>query len=113
MTPIEKVLSHFPDARRNGTGWQARCGAHEDRTASLSIAEGRDSAVVLYDHAGCATEDVLAAAGLVMGDLFPATEPKLITATYDYRDAEGGLLYQVVRYRPKGFAQRRADGAGG
>jgi hypothetical protein len=34
-------------------------------------------------------------------------------ATYDYRDAAGRLLYQTVRKEPKGFYQRRADGAGG
>jgi hypothetical protein len=30
-----------------------------------------------------------------------------IEATYDYRSKDGGLLYQVVRYRPKTFRQRR------
>lgn len=30
-----------------------------------------------------------------------------IVATYDYRDREGRLIYQVVRYRPKDFRQRR------
>lgn len=30
-----------------------------------------------------------------------------IVATYDYRDREGRMLYQVVRYRPKSFRQRR------
>jgi hypothetical protein len=32
-----------------------------------------------------------------------------ITDTYDYYDAEGTLLYQVVRFDPKGFRQRRPD----
>jgi len=36
-----------------------------------------------------------------------------IVATYDYRDADGSLLYQVVRKAPKAFIQRRPDGAGG
>lgn len=30
-----------------------------------------------------------------------------IVAVYDYTDAKGALIYQVVRYEPKGFAQRR------
>jgi 5S rRNA maturation endonuclease (ribonuclease M5) len=30
-------------------------------------------------------------------------------ATYDYTDAQGQLLYQAVRYSPKGFSQRRPD----
>ena len=32
-----------------------------------------------------------------------------IAAAYDYTDAEGRLLYQTVRFSPKGFAQRRPD----
>jgi hypothetical protein len=36
-----------------------------------------------------------------------------IVATYDYKDEEGQLLYQVVRYEPKEFRQRRPDGRGG
>ncbi len=36
-----------------------------------------------------------------------------IVATYDYRNEAGALLYQAVRYRPKGFTQRQPDGSGG
>lgn len=36
-----------------------------------------------------------------------------IVATYPYRTAEGGVLYECVRYDPKGFRQRRPDGNGG
>ena len=35
-----------------------------------------------------------------------------IVATYDYRDADGKVLYQKLRYEPKGFSQRRPDGSG-
>src|SRR6185503_13604752 len=36
-----------------------------------------------------------------------------IVATYDYTDADGVLLFQVVRYQPKDFRQRAPDGKGG
>ena len=36
-----------------------------------------------------------------------------VVATYDYTDADGKLLYQVLRYEPKDFRQRRPDGNGG
>lgn len=36
-----------------------------------------------------------------------------IVATYDYHDASGAHAFQVVRYEPKTFRQRRDDGAGG
>src|SRR5262245_41432397 len=39
-------------------------------------------------------------------------EPRMFKA-YDYRDERGKLLYQVVRYEPKAFRQRRPDGRDG
>ncbi|MGK7345885.1 MAG: hypothetical protein ACNS63_08755 [Candidatus Nitrospinota bacterium M3_3B_026] len=36
-----------------------------------------------------------------------------ITGTYDYYNAEGSLLYQVVRFVPKRFRQRRPNPKGG
>ncbi|MDN3279097.1 AAA family ATPase [Frankia sp. RB7] len=36
-----------------------------------------------------------------------------IVATYDYTDEAGALLFQVCRYAPKDFRQRKPDGNGG
>jgi putative DNA primase/helicase len=36
-----------------------------------------------------------------------------IVETYEYRHAVGDFGFQVVRFNPKGFAQRRPDGTGG
>lgn len=43
----------------------------------------------------------------------PLDVGKRIIATYDYKDESGQLLYQVVRYEPKDFRQKRPDGKGG
>lgn len=40
-------------------------------------------------------------------------KPGKIVATYDYKDEAGQLRFQVVRYQPKDFRQRRPDGKGG
>jgi hypothetical protein len=40
-------------------------------------------------------------------------ERKKIVATYDYYYERGNLRFQVVRYTPKGFKQRRPNGNGG
>src|SRR5215831_8654903 len=45
-------------------------------------------------------------------EIVSQTEPKMVK-TYDYRDEADELLFQVVRYEPKGFRQRRPDGRGG
>ena len=39
----------------------------------------------------------------------PPKVRRQLVATYDYRDAAGELVYQVVRYEPKDFRQRRPD----
>jgi hypothetical protein len=39
-------------------------------------------------------------------------KPRIISI-YDYADERGDLLFQVVRYDPKDFRQRRPDGRGG
>jgi len=36
-----------------------------------------------------------------------------IVKTYDYTDADGTLLYQICRFEPKDFRQRRPNGNGG
>jgi len=38
------------------------------------------------------------------------SNPRQLVAAYDYFDEQGVLLYQVVRFEPKDFRQRRPDG---
>jgi len=73
-TPIRRVLDRLSDngLHETGSGWSARCPAHEDRQASLSIGEGEDGRVLLNCHAGCDHKAILAAIGLEERDLFNA-----------------------------------------
>jgi putative DNA primase/helicase len=71
VTPIETLLGRLPDARKSGNGWSARCPAHEDRKASLSVSETDDGIVLLKCHAGCDTDQIVEAIGLKLRDLFP------------------------------------------
>lgn len=82
------VLSRLERVRKAGAGWSARCPAHEDRTASLSVAVGNDGRILIHDFAGCSTHDVLAAIGLTVGDLFPR---RLADATPEARRELQGL----------------------
>lgn len=66
------LLSRLERVKRTAPGrWMARCPAHKDRTASLSVRELDDGRVLVHDFAGCELESVLAAAGLSVEDLFP------------------------------------------
>ncbi len=42
-----------------------------------------------------------------------ASKRRTIEKSYDYEDESGNLLFQAVRFRPKGFSQRQPDGKGG
>ena len=51
---------------------------------------------------------------VAMGQGQADSKPKgRVVATFDYTDADGALLYQVLKYEPKNFRQRRPDGHGG
>src|SRR5262249_11945638 len=101
---------------KNRHDWSALCPAHEDRRRSLSISITEDGTILLKCHAGCNVNAVVEAIGLTVADLFPVHRPRTtrgtIVQTYDYRDEAGGLLFQVVRFDPKNFRQRRPDGEG-
>ncbi len=73
-TPIERLLAKLPDARKAGKGWSARCPAHEDRRASLSVAEGDDGRALVRCHAGCTAYAICAAVGLRVADLMPTAD---------------------------------------
>jgi len=52
----------------------ARCPAHDDHVASLSVGEGADGRALVHCHAGCETAAVVAALSLREADLFEVRE---------------------------------------
>lgn len=58
---IRHVLGRLEAVRRSGSGWVARCPAHEDREPSLSIGIGQEGNILLHCFAGCAFPDIIAA----------------------------------------------------
>jgi hypothetical protein len=120
---VEALEGHGCRVTGSGRQRSAQCPAHEDGTPSLSVTDGQ-SRVLMRCHAGCDTDDVLAALGLTRADLFdgPPERPERDdwtpwadrcpckpVARYPYVDEAGVLLYEVVRGEHKEFAQRRPD----
>lgn len=117
---ITQFLSVLQGVKKSGNGWTAKCPAHDDGTASLSISTGDDGRTLLHCHAGCLPDAICAALGLKLSDLFQANghykrngSPARIVATYPYHDTVGRMVFEVVRFEPKDFRQRRPDGNGG
>jgi hypothetical protein len=125
MTPIERVLSAFPDAKRNGKGWHARCPAHDDRHPSLSIVEGDDGRVLVHCHAGCTPQAIVKAVNLNMADLMPpkvgpppqkktpAGRPRRKTSTPTVYTTANDAITELERKYGQGSAIWRYDDAEG
>jgi hypothetical protein len=93
-----RILETLEAVTDNGAWSKARCPSHEDRNPSLSVTN-TDGRTLIYCHAGCATEDVLAAAGLTMADLYDAP----------YRDDRWGDVYAEYTYPGGRRVLRTAD----
>jgi putative DNA primase/helicase len=100
-------------AKRSRQGWVAKCPAHDDQRESLAIGDGENGKLLLHCFAGCSFDQILKAAGIepTKANGRDHGKPRIV-ATYDYVDARGELVFQVVRLDPKNFRQRRPDGNG-
>jgi len=107
---IENVLERLQGVKRTGSGYIARCPAHDDQRPSLAISKGNDGKVLLYCHAGCKYEDIIKSLNM---DVMDTNKPnRRIIAEYNYTDEAGKLLFQKIRYEPKDFRCRIPDGSG-
>ena len=109
------ILQRLKGARPSGSGWIARCPAHEDVTPSLSVTLGHGGRTLVRCHAGCATEAIVLKLGLEMTDLFVDAQATngnrhglQIVASYIYANAGGEPVGRVVRLYPKSFRQAHA-----
>lgn len=68
--PIDVVLGRLDGVARSGNSFKALCPVHGDKTPSLSVKEGDDGRVLLHCFSGCRIEEIIAAVGLNMSDLF-------------------------------------------
>jgi putative DNA primase/helicase len=116
LLALDVLLSKFEGVRQTGDNYQAKCPAHDDSTASLSIRQASSGAFLFKCFAGCSFKAIIDAIGLTAGHV---TAPKHVTplprqiASYDYRDLTGRVIYRAVRYEPKDFKQCQPNGAGG
>lgn len=80
---INEFLSLLNNVKKSGSGWTARCPAHDDEHNSLSVSE-KDGKILLHCFAGCDIRAIVQALGLEMKDLF------LNSAPYRGGPARGG-----------------------
>jgi hypothetical protein len=109
---------------RGKNGPQVLCPGpgHSKQDRSLAVMPATDGdGFVVHSHAG---DDAIVCKDHVRSKLgLPSFQPqngrlssptsRKFVKSYDYTDENGEMLFQVVRYEPKDFRQRRPDGAGG
>lgn len=111
---LQEILSRLHGVHGSGKQYTARCPAHDDHNASLSIGQGEDGKILLHCHAGCDVENILAALGLKKADLFNkstaaqdfgsvtrsgAMQAATEEDTYIYRDGNNIPILRKVRVR--------------
>ena len=113
---LTELLSRLDGVQRKHGYHIARCPAHDDSQPSLSITEGRDGRVVMKCHGGCDFDSILGALhldqGALSGERREETKRDEVTDVYKYVDEFGEVLYEVLRYYPKSFRQRRPVASG-
>ena len=100
-------------AQREGRNWRCNCPLHGGHSLTLADGRSRTLLVKCFGNGGnCDSNEILAE--LRRRKLLPQPEPRRnllnIVATYDYRDADGALLFQVCRLDPKTFRQGQPNG---
>lgn len=117
--------------KKSGGGWYLiACPCHRDDSPSLGIKEKfyttksgqTKETIAVKCFAGCDSKEVKAT---LLSDSYVPVQlddsafnkkkdniPRKIVCTYPYYDLAGKLVYEVVRFEPKSFGQRRYDSKG-
>lgn len=112
---FDDVLSRCDNVKRKGNTATADCPCpgHKTPENHLSVTDASRKCIVKC-HSVHTYQEITEALGFE--SLTYSTnghEPeRREVAQYDYTNEDGELLYQVVRYEPKSFSQRRPDGNG-
>ena len=115
-SPVWALLTHLPwGFTRGRSGWRTRCPACREEAATLFIRQTDDGALLLRCRTGCAPATIVQACGLrpEYFPLCPIAWRGRATA-YAYHDAQGALLFHVLRFEDNPWDQnvalRLADG---
>lgn len=123
-----EVIGRYVELRQDGDRWKGLCPFHDDRNPSFVVYGdgkgwhcfacdiGGDVFDFLKRHEGLDFREAKRRVEELTGATAPTnqrpTERRIVEA-YPYTDEAGELLYEVLRYEPKDFRQRRPDGQGG
>ena len=121
--------TRLPNLPQRNSQWRTACPVHGGKRNSFAVDPetgcthchsecscGWDIPGLEQELSNCDFKIALGNIEAIVGRALSSNglqSPKQIAATYDYQSEDGALLFQVLRYRPKDFRQRRPDGQGG
>jgi hypothetical protein len=104
---LAEIAQQLEGAHRDKNGWRARCPVHGGKSdTSLSLTQ-KDGEIYVTCWAGCDWKKIKERLNLNSQPNNSKNKGENIVDIYSYHDANGNLLYQVCRYFPKAFKQRR------
>lgn len=124
-------LTRIPKLRKSGAEWRCACPIHSGKRDSFSVNmetglwrchstcdEGGDAYRLEERLMGIPHKEARSSVDQIAGIQTSHKAPEQrtgvaafgrLTSTYDYFDQNGVLSYQVLRYEPKNFRQRKPD----
>ena len=115
---LQVVLRRLTGVRRSGEAYSARCPAHSDQHASLSVALGNNGHILYHCFAGCTDEAIRAAVGPPPDGGQPDDRPRPKRAPirqHVYKGPDGLPVAVKLRWRGRGarFSWELPDGTSG
>ena len=125
--PVDNILARLTSVKPSGENqWMAACPCREDdNNPSLAVSRGKEGEALVYCHRGtCDAKKIFQSVGLDLAkdgflesssskNVPPVKAKKTLVKTYQYRDEDGKLLYEKLRYRTetggKSFSHRRPN----
>lgn len=116
------VIGQYVELKPENGHWKARCPFHDDANPSMVVyGDGRGFHCFACQANGDVFDFLKRHDGLEFADakrhleefVGVSNQTPEVVARYPYTDEQGLLLFEVLRYFPKSFRQRRPDGKGG
>jgi len=115
-----EIASSQGKIHKTGEGYMTTCPIHDDKKASLWIVDGDNGSVVFKCHAGCNSKEI---AEFYKDKGFSVYENKdkntdainkkrSEISRYQYINQDGELLFEKIRFEPKGFIIVNPSGQG-
>lgn len=120
MSNASIIAESLGPFKRNGEWYKCKCPIHKDNKPSLGIKDGEDGSVIFNCLAGCNSKDIadhFKSNGFQVHknkeqlEEIKHTKPQEI-CRYQYISQDGELLYEKIRFEPKGFIIVNPHGTG-